>query len=136
MWLLPVSLVKAVIQVESAFRPEALSSAGAIGLMQVLPSNAWRLGFVPQALYNPTDNILAGTRLLAALLRHYQGDVISALVAYNARPRRRLAPLPDNGETPAYVRAVLTSWRSFERCTARRPQREFRPSFAAASRRP
>jgi hypothetical protein len=46
-------------------------------------------------------------RLLAVLLRHYEGDVISALVAYNARPRRLFAPIPRNGETPAYVWKVL-----------------------------
>jgi soluble lytic murein transglycosylase-like protein len=120
-WSLPSSLIKAVIQRESAFNPTALSRAGAIGLMQVLPSNAVRLGLAQEALWTPRDNILAGTRLLAVLLRHYQGDVISALVAYNARPRPRFAPLPDNGETPFYVRAVLRSWASFERCAGQRP---------------
>jgi soluble lytic murein transglycosylase-like protein len=115
-WRVPTSLVKAVIQQESAFQPAVVSSAGAIGLMQVLPSNALRLGFRPEALWSPAENILAGTRLLAVLLRHYQGDVISTLVAYNARPRRRLASLPDNGETPAYVRAVLRYWAALQRC--------------------
>jgi soluble lytic murein transglycosylase-like protein len=117
-WPVPASLVRAVIQQESGFRPIVVSSAGAIGLMQVLPSNATRLGLTPEALLNPTDNILAGVRLLAALLRHYRGDVISALIAYNARPRRPLAPLPDNGETPGYVRAVLRFWTRFESCDA------------------
>lgn len=115
-WPLPASLVKAVIQRESAFRPDALSSAGAVGLMQVLRSNARLLGFTPDGLWAPDNNIRAGTRLLAILLKHYQGDVISALVAYNARPRRRLAPLPENSETPAYVRAVLRFWAIFARC--------------------
>ena len=121
-WPLPSSLVKAVIRQESAFQPTAVSSAGAIGLMQVLPSNAKRLGLAPEALFNPADNILAGARLLAVLLKHYGGDVISALVAYNARPRRPLAPLPDNGETPVYVQAVLRFWTGYERCDAQRPQ--------------
>jgi soluble lytic murein transglycosylase-like protein len=85
----------------------------------VLPSNAQRLGFAPDALWKPAQNVLAGTRLLAVLLRHYQGDVISTLVAYNAGPRPRLAPLPDNSETPAYVRAVLRFWARFEKCEAR-----------------
>jgi Transglycosylase SLT domain len=115
-WPMPLSFIKAVIQRESAFNPTALSSAGALGLMQVLPSNAPRLGLAPEALWSPTKNILAGTRLLAVLLRHYQGDVISALVAYNALPRRRLAQLPDNSETPSYVRAVLKFWAMFDKC--------------------
>jgi soluble lytic murein transglycosylase-like protein len=119
-WPLPASFVKAIIARESNFNPVAVSSAGAIGLMQVMPSNARRLGVTPEALWHSTTNILAGTRLLAVLLRHYQGDVISALVAYNARPRRRLAPLPDNAETPAYVRAVLHLWAAFERCDVQR----------------
>jgi soluble lytic murein transglycosylase-like protein len=117
-WPLPTGLVKAVIARESAFEPMAVSSAGAVGLMQVLPSNARRLGFGPEELWSPAANILAGTRLLAVLLKHYQGDVISALVAYNARPRRPFAPLPDNGETPAYVRAVLRFWLGFQSCEA------------------
>ena len=117
-WSIPPSFVRAVIRQESDFNPNALSRAGAIGLMQVLPSNAQRLGFTPEALWKPAKNILAGVRLLAVLLRHYQGDVISALVAYNGRPRPRLAPLPDNQETPLYVRAVLRFWANFEKCEA------------------
>jgi soluble lytic murein transglycosylase-like protein len=119
-WPLSSSLIKAIIARESDFNPTALSSAGAIGLMQVLPSNARRLGLVPEALWSPRTNILAGARLLAVLLKHYRGDVISALVAYNARPRARLAPLPDNHETPAYVRAVLRLWDAYEKCGAGR----------------
>jgi soluble lytic murein transglycosylase-like protein len=135
-WPIPPSFVRAIIRQESDFNPHALSRAGAIGLMQVLPSNAQRLGFTPEALWKPAENILAGVRLLAVLLRHYQGDVISALVAYNGRPRPRLAPLPDNRETPRYVRAVLRFWANFERCeggglesgkTARSHDATFRP---------
>ncbi|MGO8969022.1 MAG: lytic transglycosylase domain-containing protein [Myxococcaceae bacterium] len=115
-WPLPVSFIKAVILRESGFRPSAVSASGAVGLMQVLPSNARRLGFAPEALWSPASNVLAGTRLLAVLLKHYGGDVISALVAYNASPRRKFAPLPQNAQTPAYVRSVLHAWAAFERC--------------------
>jgi soluble lytic murein transglycosylase-like protein len=121
-WPLPHSFVAAVIEQESAFRPDAVSSAGAIGLMQIMPANAERVGLPPGVLFSPTANILAGTRLLAVLLKHYRGDVISALVAYNAGPRRPRAPLPNNGETPAYVRAVLRSWTRYERCMSSRPE--------------
>ena len=109
----PPELVMAVIQRESAWKPRALSPVGAVGLMQVMPYNAARVGLTPKDLWIPRKNILAGTRLLAALLKHYSGDVISALVAYNARPRPRGAPVPQNGETPAYVRAVLRHYRAF-----------------------
>jgi len=71
----------------------------------------------------PRLNILAGTRLVAVLLRHYQGDVVSALLAYNARPRPIFAPLPENGETELYVRAVLEAWTRFQRCERGRGRR-------------
>jgi soluble lytic murein transglycosylase-like protein len=115
-WNVPPSLVKAIIHRESAFKPRALSRAGAVGLMQVLPRNAARLGVQRTQLWEPGPNVLAGTRLLAVLLRHYRGDVVSALVAYNARPRKLLAPVPENGETAKYVAAVLRGWQQVERC--------------------
>jgi soluble lytic murein transglycosylase-like protein len=119
-WLVPPSFVKAVIHRESGFNPRARSTVGAIGLMQVMPANARRLGFRAADLWRPATNILAGTRLLAVLLRHYRGDVISALVAYNAGPRQPFAPLPQNGETPDYVRGVIASWRAVRRCESGR----------------
>ena len=109
----PPELVKAVIKRESSFNPKALSRAGAVGLMQIMPYNAPHLGLSKEDLGVASKNIFAGTRLLAVLLHHYQGDVISALVAYNARPRKLFAPIPENGETPAYVRAVLRYWRAY-----------------------
>jgi soluble lytic murein transglycosylase-like protein len=109
----PKPLVKAVIRAESAFDARAVSRAGAIGLMQLMPGTARRLGIPPVDLYDPARNVLGGVRLLAVLLRHYQGDVVSTLVAYNARPRQRFAPIPKNGETPAYVRAVLENLRRY-----------------------
>jgi soluble lytic murein transglycosylase-like protein len=93
-----------VIWVESGFRPRAVSRAGAKGLMQLMPYTARRVGIGERELFDPQRNVLGGVRLLAVLLRHYEGDVISTLVAYNARPRRLFAPIPRNGETPAYVR--------------------------------
>ena len=103
----PSALIRAVIQQESGFNPQAISRAGAIGLMQVMPYMAPRVGVTEADLWDPAKNILAGTRLLAVLLRYYRGDVISALVGYNARPRALLASIPRNGETPGYVVAVL-----------------------------
>lgn len=120
----PKALVVAVISVESGFRPRAVSPAGAKGLMQLMPYTAGRVGLDEQRLFDPAQNILGGARLLAVLLRHYDGDVISALVAYNARPRGLFVPVPRNGETPAYVWRVLArarevSMRSADRLGAR-----------------
>jgi soluble lytic murein transglycosylase-like protein len=106
-WPVPAELVRAVIRQESAFNPKAKSSAGAIGLMQLMPTNGARLGLTEPELWEPAKNVLAGTRFLAVLLRHYDGDLISALVAYNAHPMKLGAPIPRNGETPAYVARVL-----------------------------
>ena len=72
-WPVPHSFVKAVSPRESGFQPRAHSPAGAVGLMQVMPFNARRLGVSPSELGTPATNILAGTRLLAVLLRHYRG---------------------------------------------------------------
>jgi len=120
----PIALIKAVIRQESGFNSKAVSKAGAIGLMQVMPSTARRVALHKADLFDPAKNILAGTRLLAVLLRYYHGDLISALVAYNARPRNIFAPIPRNGETPWYVAAVL---RFFEEYSAQPPRDKTAP---------
>jgi soluble lytic murein transglycosylase-like protein len=109
----PPALVKAVIRRESNFNPNAVSQVGAIGLMQLMPYTAKKVGLRVSDLWVPKKNILGGTRLLSALLQYYDGDVISALAAYNARPREPLAPLPKNGETPEYVEAVMRFYEEF-----------------------
>ncbi|MDX2014005.1 MAG: lytic transglycosylase domain-containing protein [Myxococcaceae bacterium] len=109
----PQALVRAVMQQESGNNPKALSPVGAIGLMQVMPFNATKLGLAGEKeLWVPRLNILAGVRLLAALLKHYEGDVVAALVAYNSGPK---APrrVPDNGETPQYVVNILALYKRF-----------------------
>lgn len=114
----PRALVVAVIAVESGFRPRAVSRAGAKGLMQLMPYTAKRVGIAEGEIFEPRRNILGGVRLLAVLLRHYDGDVISTLVAYNARPRRIFSPIPRNGETPRYVWKVLARTKSLQRTSA------------------
>lgn len=121
-WNIPPSLVRAIIRRESAFDPRARSPAGAIGLMQVMPFNAARVGLTEAELWDPAKNILAGVRLLAVLLKHYRGDLVSALVAYNARPRSLRAPIPQNGETPAYVEAVLRFYEEAKRVESAQSQ--------------
>ncbi len=111
----PPALVKAVIRRESAFNPRARSRVGAIGLMQLMPFNARKVGLRESELWDPERNILGGTRLLAALLRYYNGDMVAALAAYNAKPRNPFAPLPKNGETPEYVTMVLRYYDEYTR---------------------
>ena len=116
---LSVDLVKAVILVESGFRPTAKSSAGAVGLMQVIPATGKRFGVTD--LYDPSENLHAGTTYLAYLLKYFKGDVRLALAGYNAgegavkKHGFRIPPYP---ETQAYVPAVLAAWRSFDERTS------------------
>jgi soluble lytic murein transglycosylase-like protein len=115
--LYPVTpaLVKAIIRQESGFNPRARSHVGAIGLMQLMPFNAPKVGLRESELWIPERNILGGTRLIAALLRYYHGDMVAALAAYNAKPRNPFTPLPRNGETPQYVTAVLRYFDEYTR---------------------
>jgi len=112
-WPVPPALVRAVIRQESAFNPRAVSRVGAKGLMQLMPETAQKVGVAEKDLFTAGPNILAGVRLLAALLKHYEGDVVSALVAYNSGPKSP-AHVPENGETPEYVARILTFWREYD----------------------
>jgi soluble lytic murein transglycosylase-like protein len=100
-------LVLAVVAVESAFRPDAISSKGAQGLMQLMPGTARELG-VQDAL-DPQDNLDGGVRHLSELLALYGGDLKRALAAYNAGAGAvaRHGGLPPYRETRDYVRKVL-----------------------------
>lgn len=111
---LDVALVKAVIEAESGWDPRAVSRAGAIGLMQLMPATASILGVDP---WNPLENIRGGVTYLADMLRAYDGDVGLALVAYNAGPQhadrvRSGRALPYN-ETRRYLDAIRLRYPRF-----------------------
>ncbi|MBD2870157.1 lytic transglycosylase domain-containing protein [Paenibacillus arenilitoris] len=80
------SLIQAVIRTESGFRADAVSGAGAKGLMQLMDGTARGLGVTDS--FDPEQNIDGGTKYLAMLLRKYDGNVQVALAAYNAGPGR------------------------------------------------
>jgi hypothetical protein len=107
------ALIRAVIQAESKFNHQAVSSQGAVGLMQVLPSTARSVGVAsPQA---PRDNITAGARYLRALLTQFDDNEHLALAAYNCGPeaiRRYGNQLPPFRETQRFVSLVLEYYHS------------------------
>ena len=104
-------LVRAVILQESAFDPCAVSSKGALGLMQLMPATARELGVSNP--FDPKQNVEAGAGLLRQLIDRYGGDLSLALSAYNAGPSRvdRAGGVPNITETTNYVRRVLDNLR-------------------------
>lgn len=106
---LPPEFIRSVASVESAFKPNAISPKGAIGVMQLMPQTAKALNADPA---DPEQNIDAGTRLLLELLKKYENDpnpVRRALAAYNAGSGavQKYNGIPPYRETQAYVEKVI-----------------------------
>ena len=107
--MLPVSLVEAMVRVESDFNPHELSNKGARGLMQVIPATGRRFGVPnPEHLFYPAPNLEAGTAYMAWLLDRYHGDLDLALAAYNAGEAAvdKYGGIPPYRETRNYVKRV------------------------------
>jgi len=106
------ALVKAVVKAESNFHPEAVSSQGAQGLMQLMPDTAEGLGVTDA--FRPDENVWGGTRYLRAMLDRYR-NVRYALAAYNAGPSAvdRFGGVPPYPETREYVDRVLDYYRRY-----------------------
>ena len=103
-------LVRAVIEQESNFNPRALSSKGAMGLMQLMPATAADLGVLNP--FNAMENIRGGIKYLRQLLNRYDDNEALALAAYNAGPAavdRHGSQVPPYRETQEYVKRILSS---------------------------
>lgn len=104
---LDANLFESLIHAESNFRPDAVSSKGAIGLTQLMPQTARSLGVSDP--YDPQQNLDGGARYLSGLLRQFNGDERLALAAYNAGPGavKRFNGVPPYQETERYVERIM-----------------------------
>lgn len=110
----PYAFIKAVIRIESAFRPDAESPVGAMGLMQLMPKTAASLN-VTNA-YDPRQNIYGGAKFLRILIDRYDGDINLILAAYNAGDVavKRYGGIP-YPQTRDYVASVYYWYKIYEK---------------------
>ena len=109
------ALINAVITVESAFDPYAVSWAGARGLMQLMPGTAEMVGVTNS--FSARQNIMGGSKYLRSMLDRFKGNLQLALAAYNIGPERvaREKKIPDVAETQAYVKRVMKYYKQYKK---------------------
>ena len=110
LYQIPSKLLRAVAKAESGFNPKAVSKAGAMGVMQLMPGTARSLGVSDP--YNARQNILGGAKYLKQNLDRFGGDVSLALAAYNAGPGSvtKYGGIPPYKETQNYVKKIMADY--------------------------
>jgi len=114
-WRLDANMLVAIVSVESRWHTHAVSSAGAIGLGQLMPGTAARLGVNPR---DPAENLSGAARYLSGLMRRFGSDHYSLIfAAYNAGPKAvsEYGGIPPYYETEHYVVKVLDTWRHLDK---------------------
>jgi len=107
-------LIKAIIKVESDFDPQAVSSKGALGLMQLMPETARRWGV--SRVFDPEENLDGGIQHFKWLLQQFEGNLRLALAAYNAgeQPVLRYQNIPPFPETVQFVKMVIAEFKKLQ----------------------
>ena len=124
----PAAFITSIVAAESAFRSDAVSAKGAVGLMQVMPETAAEMGL---DAFIPEENIEAGTKYLAGLIGYYSKKrrrrrdwLKHAIAAYNAGPGNvdKYRGIPPFRETRAYVSRVLSYFKNYQRASGEAAQ--------------
>ena len=112
-YMVDPALIEAIIHVESSFDPQAVSTSGATGLMQLMPGTARDLEVSDR--YSPRQNIHGGTRYISELMTRFDNDLQLVVAAYNAGPSavELHAGIPPKQETQRYVQKVMAAYRNF-----------------------
>jgi len=128
---LPPQLIHSVIKVESNYNPLAVSSKGALGLMQLIPSTARRFGVAD--VFNPVDNIQGGAKYLKYLLELFDNNYALALAAYNAGEAAvaKYGAVPPYRETQNYLQLVAAQLRKARAQAVKPKEKEVKPAETA-----
>lgn len=112
---LPLALVRAVVHTESNYNPRAVSSVGAMGLMQIMPSTAKYLGV--KDAFDPHQNVHGGCKFLRLLANRFNGDMVLTIAGYHAGAGavQKYGGVPPYESTRAYVKAVMRRYYAYER---------------------